>query len=179
MKKHLESLKIKLTIKNFFECLTKFTSKKFRIFLILHKLNDNIKFTNTIKKILKKKLIKLRKYKENLFFYSGIKIMFTVISNSNSSKLLSQFIAIQLKFLRRHNFFFKFIKDVLSLFKNKIFSKIKGIKIKIKGKINGRTRSRIRIIKINNGIKSTSINSVINYSETTAYTIFGTFGVKV
>lgn len=179
IKKNIESLKTKQIIENFFACLTRFTSKKLKIFLILHKLNDNIKYVNNIKKIIKKKVIKLRKYKENLFFYSGIKILFTAISNSNSSKLLSQFIATQLKFLRRHNFFFKFIKDIFSLFKNKIFSKIKSIKIKIKGKLNGRARSRIRVIKINNGIKLISINSIINYHKTISHTVFGTFGVKV
>jgi ribosomal protein S3 len=179
LKKNLESLKTKSILKNFFECISKFTSKKFKIFLTLQKLNENIKLNKNTKKILKKKLIKLRKYKESLFFRYGIKTIFTVVTSLNSSKLFAQFIAIQLKYIKRHNFFFKFLKDLLSLFKNKIFSKSKGIKIKIKGRLNGRSRTRSKVLKIANSVPLLTIKSTINYSEATAYTLNGTFGVKV
>ena len=173
IKKIFESLKMKLLIGKFFESLAHFTSKKFKFILILQRLNDNIKQTT------KKKSIKLRKYRENKFFQEGIKTLFTCATNKKSSKLLAQFIAIQLKNLKHHNFFLKFIKDTLSLFKKNIFSKFKGIKIKVKGRLNGRPRARSRVIKIANNIPVLTIDSNINYSETTAFTPNGTFGVKV
>jgi hypothetical protein len=45
IKKIFESLKMKLLIGKFFESLTNFTSKKLKIFLILQRLNNNIKYT--------------------------------------------------------------------------------------------------------------------------------------
>ena len=173
IKKIFENLKMKLLINQFFECLTKFTSKKFNIFLTFQRLNSIIRQT------IKKKLIKLRKYKNNKFFQEGIKILFTCATNKKSSKLLAQFIAIQLKNLKHHNFFLRFIKNTLTLLKKNIFSNFKGIKIKIKGRLNGRPRARHRIIKIANNIPVLSIKSNINYSETTAFTSNGTLGVKV
>jgi ribosomal protein S3 len=55
---------------------------------------------------------------------------------------------------------------------------IKGIKIKIKGRINRRPRAKYRIITIGN-IPFMTLKSDIDYSETTAYTSNGTLGVKV
>jgi len=168
-----KNLKMKLLIGKFFESLTNFTSKKFKIFLILQRLNNNIKYT------IKKKTVTLRKYKNNKFFQEGIKILFTCATNKNSSNLLAQFIAIQLKNLKHHNFFLKFIKDTLSLFKKNIFSKFKGIKIKVKGRLNGRPKARSRVIKIAKNISVLTMDSNINYSEATAFTPNGTFGIKV
>lgn len=173
IKKIFESLKIKLLIRQFFESLTKFTSKKFNIFLMLQHLNGNIKQTTG------KESVKLRKYKDNEFFQEGVKILITCATNKKSSKLLAQFVAIQLKKLKRHNFFLRFIKNSLALLKKNIFSKFKGIKIKVKGRLNGRPRARNRVIKIASNIPVLSIKSNINYSEATAFTPNGTFGVKV
>lgn len=173
IKKMFESLKMKLLIGKFFESLTNFTLKKFKLFLMLQQLNNNIEQTT------KKKSVQLRKYRNNKFFQEGIKILFTCATNKKSSKLLAQFIAIQLKNLKQHNFFLRFIKDALSLFKKNIFSRFKGIKIKVKGRLNGRPRARNRVIKIANSLPVLTLNSNINYSEATAFTPNGTFGVKV
>ena len=58
-------------------------------------------------------------------------------------------------------------------------NKIKGIKIKIKGRFNGRSRANSQTIKLANGVPLITINSKIDYSETTAFSKNGTFGVKV
>jgi len=57
-------------------------------------------------------------------------------------------------------------------------SKVQGIKILIAGRLNNAARSRNKIIKIGK-ISLLEINSKIDYSETTAFTSNGTFGVKV
>lgn len=180
-KLELKNLKTKLLLDQFFKSLIIFMKKKIKIFLALHPLNNNIKqiFNPQIKKFLKKKLINLRKYKQNDFFHEGINILFRCATNKKSAKLLTEFISIQLKTLKHHNFFFKFLKNTLVLFKNNIISKFKGIKIKIKGRLNGRPRARSKIIKIANNISVLTIDSKIDYSEITAFNPNGTLGVKV
>ena len=180
--KNNTNLKTKLFIKKLFEGLTIFTAKKSRIFLILQPLKYNLikQITNKkVKDILKKKLGKLIKYQQNSFFKEGINILLICTSNKKSSKLLAQFIAVQLEKLKRHNFFFKFIKSTLMLFKNNSFLKFKGIKIIIKGRLNGRPRARNKIIKISDGVSVLTINSIIDYAEEIAFTPNGTIGIKV
>ena len=59
------------------------------------------------------------------------------MTQSNTSSLTAQFISVHLRKLKRHNFFLKFLKSTLNIFNNNYFSKIQGIKIKIKGRFNG------------------------------------------
>lgn len=168
-------------LNKFFESLVKFTNRKVNISLTLNKLNPNVKQTITKKKlqILKKNLTKLRKYEQNDFFKEGVNILFLATTQKNSAKLLSQFISNELQKLKRHNFFLRFIKTVLVLFNTKTFSNLKGIKIKIKGRFNRAPRARHKIIEISNGVPVLTINSKLDYAETTAFTSNGTFGVKV
>jgi hypothetical protein len=57
--------------------------------------------------------------------------MYTCTTQPDSSELLAQFVANQLK-NRKDIIFFKIFKTTLTLFSNKAFSKLKGIKIKVK-----------------------------------------------
>lgn len=168
-------------VEKFSESLTNFTLKKFKLVIHLKALNTNISAISRIKtkKFLKKKLVNLRKYKQTEFFQAGVNTLFSCATNKKSSKLLAQFIAIQLKNLKRHNFFLKFVKSTLTLFNSNVLSKFKGIKIKIKGRLNGRPRARNQIFKIANDVSVLTINSAIDYSEETAFTPNGTLGIKV
>jgi ribosomal protein S3 len=163
------------------ESISKFIQKQINISITLKQLNNNIKqeISKKEQKLVKKNLIKLRKYKQNKFFKEGINILFTSIKTNNSAKLLSKFIAIELKNLKRHNFFLKFVKTTLTLFYNKNFSNCKRIKIQVKGRFNGAPRARNKLINIGNRVPVLTINSKIDYAESTAFTSNGTFGVKV
>lgn len=165
-----------------FESLTSFTEKKISFFLVLKELKLNIKqvIINTrVKTVVKKNVASLRKYQTSKFFKQGINILLNCAINKKSSQLLAKFIAIQLKNLKRHNFFLRFIRNTLESFKNNQFSKFKGIKIEIKGRLNRRPRARNKIIKISNSVSVLTINSIIDYSEETAFTLNGTIGIKV
>lgn len=180
--KNINNIKINSFLENFFESLTQFTHRKLNINLIIKKLNKNTKknifFLKNYKKF-KKYLTQLRKYSRNKFFKEGINLLFTAVHNKEASQIISKFIANQLKLIKRHNFFLKYIKATLTLFINTDLSNIKGIKIKIKGRINGAPRAKHRIIKIGNNLPILTINQNINYSETTSYSPNGTLGVKV
>lgn len=168
-------------LSKFFESIHLFINKKINIFLTIQQLNKNLKQNIDIDKLklLKKKLINFKRYDQNKFFKDGVNVIFVCATQKNSANLLAQFIAIQLAKIKRHNFFLKFIKATLLLFNKNNLSNIQGIKIKIKGRFNGAPRAKHKIITIGNGVPNLTINSKIDYSEETAYTSNGTFGVKV
>lgn len=175
----------KLYLKKLFESLTLSNqNKSFKIFLITNSLNQKIqKIINNKaqKKLLSRTLIKLRKYKQSDFFEEGINLLFRCTTNKKTSNLLAQFIATQLPKLKLHKFFLYFIRDSLRLFfKTKNFSNLKGIKIQVKGRFNGAPRARKQTINIGKRMPILTINSNIDYSETTSYNRKrGTFGIKI
>jgi ribosomal protein S3 len=174
--------KNKILIK-FLESLHLFINKKTNIFLTFQQLNKNSKqlFNSENIEILKKKIVILKKYEQNSFFKEGLNTLFTCTTQKNSPELLAEFIAFQLKKLKRHNFFLRFIKTSLLIFitDKRSTSLIKGIKIKIKGRLNGVPRAKHKIINIGKGVPNLTINSNINYAEKTSYTSNGTLGIKI
>lgn len=142
-------------------------------------LNRSKKTRTNIKNTLKKNLIKLRKYKEEKFYEEGIEMLLICSTTRKPSELLAQFLAVQLKNLKKHNFFFKFVKETLKLFNTEALSIIKRIKIKIKGRLNARPKAKSRILKIGKDVSVIKIRSKIDYSEKTAFTPNGTLGIKV
>jgi ribosomal protein S3 len=179
--KLIKNIMVNNFLNRFFTGLQIFFNNLTGVTLILKPLDGNLKKVIKKKKLilLKKKLIRLKKYQKNDFFKEGVSLMFTSIINRNSAQLLATYIASNLKKLKKHNFFLKFLKSVLGIFINKNFSKVKGIKIKIKGRINGVPRAKHKIIKIGKRMSILSINSPISYAENTAFTANGTLGVKV
>jgi len=82
---------------------------------------------------------------------------------------------------RKINPFLKSLKSVISILFGNNFSKhaqVKGIKVVVKGRINGSRRKRIYVIK--QGYTSTqSFNNEVSYYQEDCLTIFGTLGIKV
>jgi len=167
----------------FFISLQKFIPENFSVFVTLEKQNRKLIFFKKKKVVLlkrKQKLVSLRKYEQNTFFKEGINMLLSFMINENSSKLLAQYISMQLKILKKHNFFIRFIKDLLTIFNNKnFFTTIKCVKIKIKGRFNGRPRATSRIIQILYSPSVMTRNININYFEEVSFSINGTFGIKV
>ena len=163
------------------DSLRYFTSSHIALWLHFKALNLNRsqKTRKNIKNILKKNIIKLRKYKEEKFYGEGIEMLLICSTVRKPSALLAQFLAVQLKTLKKHNFFFKFIKDALKLFNTNTLSKIKRIKIKIKGRLNARPKAKSRVLKVGKDVSVVKIRSNIDYSEKTAFTSNGTLGIKV
>lgn len=178
---NMSSLNANTFLAKFFESLSLFTNQKMNFSLILKPINTEIKQEINKKnlKTLKKNLVRLRKYEKNKFFKEGVDVMFLSVIQKNSAELLAKFIAQELQKQKRHNFFIRFLKNTLTQFHTKAFSSIKGIKIQIKGRINGAPRARHKILEIKNGVPAMTINSKIDYFEASSFTANGTFGVKV
>lgn len=178
--KNIDNIKKNNFLNSFFQSINLFYNKLVKINLILKPLNNNIKKIVNQKKhiLLQKKMISLQKYQRNEFFKEGINLMFLCIRNKNSAYLLSDYISTNLKKLKNHNFFLRFIKTTLTILRKTFPSLVKGIKIKVKGRINRRPRAKHKNIIIGN-VPLITLSSCIDYSETTAYTSNGTLGVKI
>lgn len=171
-------------LNSLFQALNLFYNKKLLLTIVLKHLNIFVKRKLSIKKKkkLKKRLIGLKKYQNNNFFKDGVDLIFSSVKSKNSAELISKYIALTLKKLKRHKFFFRFINSLLKIFmseREKRSNIVKGIKIKIKGRLNGSRRARHQILSIGSRRSVIKINSNVKYSESTAYTSNGTIGVKV
>jgi ribosomal protein S3 len=173
--------RIDIYTKKLSESLQLFLKSPIKLNITVQQLNKNLikKLDRKELKIIKKKLSKFDRYKKNEFFIDGINILYICLQKANSANLLSYFITTQLPKLKRHNFFFRFIKDFLKTFMTNKSVKLQGVKIKIKGRINRRPRAKHKFLKIGKELPVISINSKIDYSEKVAYTPNGTMGVKV
>ena len=175
---NFKTLKIETYIKKFIENLVLLRKNKNTIIINLHCINNDINLTYKQKKSLKKKILLLQKFKNTDIFKESINIMFLTVSKQNSARLLSEFIKIQLKKSKRQKFLINFFKKSLTLFLNSNFSNVKGIKIRIKGRINGVPRAKHKNINIGN-IPTQTIHSKIDYHESTVHNANGSYGVKV
>ena len=174
----LKNRKIENTITKFLEGLALFKNLKNRIFLNFECINKNFNLNLKQKKSLKKKMMTIQKFRSASFFESGVNIMFLTVLRQNSAKLLSKFIAIELKKVKRHKFFMTFLKKTLSIFLHSNFSKVLGIKIKIKGRLNGAPRAKHKIIDIGN-VPVQTISNNVDYAESAVHNSNGSYGIKV
>lgn len=162
------------------ESLTIFTNRTLNINIILQNINKglSLRFKDFQLKSFGKTIIKLRKYSKTLFFRESINILSVAIRKKNSSKLLVEFLAFQFSVIKRHNFFLNFFKRALILMVNSKFSCINGIKILIKGRLNGKPRASSKILQVGK-VSLQTLNAKINLSQSVAFSQYGTFGIKV
>ena len=178
----INKLNKELKISKFNEGLNIFTGRKYKIITIFNCINKNL-YSLSIKEImyLKAQLTLLRKFRirENFNFDETFDVICNSIYNNNSAFMLGNFIADKLKNIKKHNRFLSCINRILELLIKSNFSKIKGIKIKISGKLNRSRRTKTKTIKIGN-IPIQTINEKIDYSQTTiTHNPNGSFGIKI
>jgi hypothetical protein len=162
------------------ESISGFTKKKLNVSFTFHNLNGklSLKLNHAQISSLKKIKLQLKPFSRAPFFKEAVNILFIVVRKRQSSKLLARFIASQLSATKRHNFFLIFLKQALLLMLKSKFSFAHGVKIVIKGRFNGAPRARSKTIQVGN-IPLQFFEARISYSQTTAYTPNGTFGIKV
>jgi small subunit ribosomal protein S3 len=107
---------------------------------------------------------------------SYIHLFDTSLSTKNAS-LLAQFIALNLHLhIRNVRFFLRFLDRLMNLFV-KHYS-FKGIKLCIKGRLNGARRARSLIIQ-KGKVPLNTLSSDISFGFANSMTIYGVCGVKV
>ena len=130
----------------------------------------------------------LRNFVKNSFFKEAINILFVSISKRKSAKILAEFMSDQFRLnqlrtdqvtiSRKDNYFMGFLKQTVMLLIKSEISCVMGVKIVVKGRFNRAPRARINHIRFGK-FSLQSFNSKINYHQSTAYTVNGTFGVKI
>jgi len=168
-------LQIEGVLNNLFKVLSLFTNNKFNIIINFCCINKDLTF---LKRTQKKNFILLQKFKRTPFLKEGIELLFHTVYNRSSANLLARFIALQIKKIKRHKFFLSFLKQTLSTLIKSTFSKVKGIKIIIKGRLNGVPRAKHKIVTIGD-VPVQSISENIDYSQITTHNSNGSYGIKV
>jgi ribosomal protein S3 len=130
---------------------------------------------NQLKQKLNKKFFQFRK---NPLFLPTLDVLLLTLINPKTAGLLGNYIAQELQKTRRHVFLLTFIKRLLNTILSNVTTDVSGIRINVKGRLNGADRSRKQSIQYGS-IPLQTISSTIDYSFTEAFTIYGTFGIKV
>lgn len=168
-------LKVEGVLSNLFKVLSLFVNNKFNIIINFCCINKDLNF---LKRTQKKNFILLQKFKGTPFLKEGIELLFHVVYTKTSANLLAKFIALQIKKVKRHKFFLSFLKQSLTILSSSSFSKVKGIKIIIKGRLNGVPRAKHKIITIGD-VPVQSIHTNVDYSQMTTHNSNGSYGIKV
>lgn len=158
-----------------FAVLNSFLGSHLNIVVNFSCINKNVQFYKLTQK---KTFISFQKFKNTPFFKEGIELLFNVAYNKNSANLLAKFIAFQLRKVKRHKFFLSFLKQILSVLLASSLAKIKGVKVIVRGRLNGVPRAKHKIIVIGD-VPVQTISAKLDYSQTTAHNSNGSYGIKV
>merc|ERR1712032_378755 len=151
------SLELEGIFREIFEVLNLFTNNKLNIIINFCCLNKDLHFLKTTQK---KTFMSLQKFKNTPFFKEGISILFYVTHKSCSANFLS------------------FLNQTLIILLNSSLSQIKGIKIIIKGRLNGVSRAKQKTILIGD-VPVQTISAKLDYIQTTTHNSTGSYGIKI
>lgn len=160
--------------------LNLFLNKKYKIKLILQNLNKGLscRLTNAEAIEFRNIVMQLRVYHNAFFFKEIINIFIVLLKNDLQVKILTEFIALKLSQIKRHNYFLTFLKRIFILVIDSRIFTVKGVKLKIKGRFNGAPRAHTRLIQIGK-VPLQTLSSRINHNCSVSYTANGTFGVQL
>lgn len=176
--KNLNSLDNENNVNKWLKGLSLFMKERYDISVTFRYINKNFSLTTKQIQSLKEKFMLLQKFKNIHFFNESIDILFISTYHKHSSRLLAKLIASQLKKTKRHKFFLAFLKQALTLFVNSNFSKVEGVKIMVKGRLNGVPRARHKTITIGK-VPIQTIVVDLDFYQTTFHNANGSYGVKV
>lgn len=158
--------------------LNRFFKGKYNFVITTHCINRDFNLSPKQINTLKKKLLLMQRFKNLHFFSEGFNVCFTTLIQPKGASLLTAFISIQLKTIKRHKPLLRFLRRFFNIFLNEDFSNIKGIKITIKGRLNGAPRAKHKTIEVGN-VPTQTINSNLDYCQSTIQNLNGSYGIKV
>lgn len=178
-KKRLNIYKNLLYIKYLKLHLSKYIKEFFlvkNVFIFCYRRNNYKKFYKRF----------IRKNFKKIFYKKYFKNVSKVVAQSlinKSAKLLSVGISVLFKREKKHTRFLGNLKNILNKFFKFFKSKkkkflLRGYRIEIKGKINGKPRKKKKIIS-HGPMPFSSLNSNLKYFFSESFTKYGVFGIKV
>lgn len=122
-------------------------------------------------------------YKKEPYFLVGMQLFSLMNTTKNTSGLLSKFIAKFFKVFhrtRKINKFLRFLQDFVDSLSSSTGNdlRLKGLKIQIKGRFSGASRTKTRVFE-RGQIPLQTFKHEINYSLAHTHTSYGVFGIKV
>ena len=155
--------------------LNLFLGSNAKVLLCFNCINKDFSY---LKNLSKNQIKILKRFNRLPVFKESIELFLYIISNKKSSNLLAKFLSQQFQKTKRQNFFLKFIRQMLAVLLRASFSRYKGIKIMVSGRLNGAPRAKHKIITIGD-VSVTSINKKIDYTQTFCHNSNGSYGIKV
>ena len=168
-------LKTKGVLDHIFKVLNLFVNNSIIINVNLCCVNKNTHFLKSTKK---KTFLSLQRFKNTIFFKEGVELLFHIVYTANSANLLAKFIASQIKKVKRQKFLLSFLKQTLTFLLDSNLAKLKGIKIVLKGRLNGVPRAKHKIIIIGD-VPVQSLTTKLDYAQTEVHNANGSCGIKV
>ncbi len=181
--KNIQTVEANRFITRLTESVLKVTKQNTSFFLTLQNLNKglSLNLTKNQAKSIKKILIKFRRTLNNTFFKEMLNVVIISVLKKNSAEFLSDFIANNLNKVsksKKQRFFLVILKQLLVALSKTELYKINGIKIVVKGRLNGVPRTKKQEITIGR-TPLQSFKAKITYHQSVSYSMNGTLGVKV
>jgi len=124
-------------------------------------------------------------FRNEVYFDSGNILFYLLCNTTNNANLFAKFIAFYFKKYHRSakinkffNYLQKFVVLIVCKDDTKFNSLLEGIKIQIKGRFRGASRTKIRVFEAGS-IPLQTICKNIRYSQVHVSSSYGVFGIKV
>lgn len=192
----LEKLKSYLSVKKkktpFFLSLNKFLCKSLHNFTGFESINlkiysSQLSYLSPLKlyqRTLKEELFFLHKNKDlKKYFSESIEVLYFVLTTFGygNAYLLSMLVAYMIENNRKHTLITRFLKKSIDVFFESLPRNclaLDGIIILVKGRFNKRRRTKTIVVQ-KGDISLQTIKTPLDYHQTQAITIYGSFGIKV
>jgi len=155
-------------------------NSKTNIFIRLKQLNKKPEsnLTKLEKLDIQQKIFLLRRFQKNQFFNGLLNSIIVTTNHSNSTEFFANNLAQELLTLKKQTIFLYFLKQSLNLFVNSKFSKISGLKLRLKGKLNKNSRAHLNQISFGTVPTQVLVNK-LSYSQKACFLKSGTVGLKI
>lgn len=137
-----------------------------------------------LQKKISKELLRFQRNRDlKIYFTETLEILYFVVRTFGfgNAYLLSQLLVFLLENVRKQMLIAKFLKKSLEVFFHSMplhHFAVDGIKILIKGRFNKRRRTK-KVVLQQGQISLQTIKTPVDYFQTQAVTIYGSFGIKV
>jgi len=122
----------------------------------------------------------LRFFRNDIFYESGVTLATLLFIQKDLSSVLASYVSFYFKLLlktRKLARFLNFVSALITLIVSSKGTSVKGIKIQIKGRLNGAPRTKIRVIEAGS-LSTQSISCLSSYHFMPIHTSLGSFSLK-